>query len=99
MMNIADNPHLHKTDVSKSVFNKLYKALDKNFSLYDSARGNIEAFLSDYVDFDFCVQNMAGDGFAILDYDNSKVAGLDHCFEIILKKGKLTKEDLATISF
>jgi len=99
MMNLVDNPHFHKNDVSKSVFNKLYKALDKNFSLYDLARGNVEAFLSDYVDFDFCVQNMAGDGFVILDYDNSKVAGLDHCFEIILKKGKLTKEDLAKVSF
>jgi hypothetical protein len=86
-------------EASKSVFNRLHKALDKKFSIYDSARGNIVAFLSDYVDFDFCVQNMAGDGFVILDYDNIKVAGLDHCFEIILKKGKLTKENLATISF
>jgi hypothetical protein len=98
-MNKTEKPHLHKTDVSKSVFNRLYKSLNKNFSLYDSARGNIQDFLSDYVDFDFCVQNMAGDGFAILDYDSSKVAGLDHCFNIILKKGKLTKEDLARVSF
>lgn len=99
MSNTPQNTHLRQTNVSKSVFTKLSKELNKNFSLFDSARGNIEAFLSDYIDFDFCVQNMAGDGFAILDYDNSKVAGLDHCFEIILKKGKLTKEDLATVSF
>lgn len=93
------NEPLQQPLVSKSVFTKLSKELDKNFSLFDSARGNIEVFLSDYIDFDFCIQNMAGDGFTILDYDNSKVAGLDHCFEIILKKGKLTKEDLATVSF
>lgn len=86
MKNIVENPHLLKTDVSKSVFNKLSKELDKNFSLYDSARKKVEAFLSDYIDFDFCVQNMAGDGFAILDYDNNKVAGLEHCFKIIFKK-------------
>jgi len=98
-LNTPQNPPLQQTAVSKSVFKKLSKDLYKKFSIYDSARVSIEAFFSDYIEFDFCVQEMAGDGFAILDYDNSKVAGLDDCFGIILKKGKLTKADLATISF
>lgn len=99
MSKLNTNTQLPQTIVSKSVFVKLNKQIEKQFLSYNSAKGNLEAFLSNYIDFDFCVQDMAGDGFTILDYDNSKVASVEDCFEIILKNGKLTKDDLATVSF
>lgn len=94
-----NNIKLPNSIVSKLIFTKLNKEMHKQFSAYQSAKGSLEAFLSDYIDFDFCVQDMAGDGFTILDYDNNKIASVESCFKIILKNGKLTQEDLATISF
>ncbi|WP_163398172.1 hypothetical protein [Flavobacterium fluviatile] len=99
MNKLKTNTQLPQAIVSKSVFVKLNKQMEKQFKNYNSAKGTLEAFLSDYIDFDFCVQDMAGDGFTILDYDNSKVASVESCFEIIFKNGKLTKDDLATVSF
>ena len=90
---------LNKTDVSKSAFSKLLKKLEFGSSKYETALGAMESLFSEYVEFDFSIRDIVGDGFVLLDSENAKVADIKTCFEIIKKKGKLTQEDLAIISF
>ena len=85
--------------VSKSAFSKLLKKLEIGFSKYETALGAMEKLFSEYVEFDFSIRDIGGDGFVLLDSENAKVANIKTCLEIINKKGKLTQEDLATISF
>ena len=82
----------------KAEFNKLLKTLNKNHSKYEGSKGAIEAFLINHIDFDFSIENLAGDGFCILDYDNSRLAPLEDCFGIIKKEGKLTQDNIKSIS-
>ena len=86
MSKLNTETKLPQAIVSKSVFLKLNKQMEKQFSSYNIAKGSLEAYLSDYIEFDFCVQDMPGDGFTVLEYDNSKVASVEDCFAIILKK-------------
>lgn len=88
-----------KTGVSKSAFYKLNLNMNKKWSKYLSSKGNLEAYLSDFIDFDFSINDMPGDGFVVLDYQNDKVASVESCFKIILEKGKINQDDFATISF
>ena len=88
-----------KTLVSKSAFDKLNLNMNKNWSKYLSAKGSLEAYLSDFIDFDFSINDMPGDGFVVLDYQNDKVASVESCFKIILEKGKINQDDFATLSF
>lgn len=92
------NEALNKTDVSKSVFSTLLKKMEKTHSSYILAKGSVEEFFSKYVDFDFSIDDMPGDGFLLLDYENSRVATIEKCFEIITKNGILTQDDMKTIS-
>ena len=59
----------------------------------------MELFFSDHVDFDFSIRDIGGDGFVLLDAENSRVADIKTCFTIIQNKGILTQDDLAEISF
>lgn len=85
--------------VSKSDFDKLYLNINKSWSKYLSTKGSLEAYLSDFIDFDFSINEIPGDGFVVLDYQNDKVASVESCFKIILEKGKINQKDFATLSF
>lgn len=99
MTKLKTNTQLPQAIVSKSAFSKLLKKLEFGFSKYETALGAMENLFSEYVEFDFSIRDIGGDGFVLLDSENAKVANIKTCLEIINKKGKLTQEDLATISF
>jgi hypothetical protein len=98
-INLKQNSQSCKTHVSKSAFDKLNSNMNNNWSKYLSAKGSLEAYLSDFIDFDFSINDMPGDGFVVLDYQNDKVASVESCFKIILEKGKINQEYFATLSF
>jgi hypothetical protein len=97
--NTYPKPQCVQTDVSKSAFDKLNLNMNKNWAKYISSKGSLEAYLSDFIDFDFSINDMPGDGFVVLDYQNDKVASVESCFKIILEKGKINQEDFAILSF
>ena len=94
-----ENKTLNQSRVNKSSFDKLYLNMNKNWSKYLSTKGSLEAYLSDFIDFDFSINDMPGDGFVVLDSQNNKVASVEICFKKNKKKGKINQEDLATLSF
>lgn len=72
----------------KALYKKLYSAKTK----YDSAIGDMEAYLSDKVSFEeYYVLYQPSDGF-VLGLDNHN-APLDACLFIIKDKGVLSLED------
>lgn len=71
-MNTLQDSQSCKTRVSKSAFDKLNLNMNKNWSKYLSAKGSLEAYLSDFIDFDFSINDMPGDGFVVLDYQRAK---------------------------
>lgn len=91
-------PQSCKGGVSGSVFKKMLRDTEKFYSKYYSKKGGLEALLFDYVEFDFSIDFMPGDGFLLLDSDSSRVAPVEKCFEIIKKKGSITKEDMRYVS-
>lgn len=72
--------------------------MGKKYNTYIGSKGEVEKFLSCYIHFDFSVDFMPGDGFLLLDYENSRVAPVEKCFEIILEKGVLEQSDMLEIS-
>lgn len=96
--NINENKALSQTSVSRSVFNRLLKKLDKKYSEYTSAKGELENFFEGKVGFNYSIDYMPGDGFLLLHPDTASVCEVEKCFEIILKNGVLTSEDVLSIS-
>jgi hypothetical protein len=72
----------------KKTLSKLIKSKDK----FISCVGDMEAKLSSVIDFDFSIQNLAGDGLVILNNDDANVARLSSCLDFIEKNGRLTVE-------
>jgi len=98
-MNLKQISQSCKTRVSKSDFDKLNLNMNENWSKYLSAKGSLEAYLSDFIDFDFSINDITGDGFVVLDYQNDKVVSVESCFKMILEKGIINQKDFATLSF
>ena len=98
-MNEPQDSQSCKIRVSKLAFDKLNLNMNINWSKYIYAKGSLEAYLSDSIDFDFSINDMPGDGFVVLDSQNDKVASVESCFKIILEKGKINQEDFAALSF
>lgn len=79
----------------KSKLNKV----NKSYGEYIKAKGNLERLLSQYIDFDFSIEDMPGDGFVVLDAENASVAKVEDCFNHIVNNGTLTQDDLQEICF
>lgn len=95
---ITENEALSIARVSRSVFNRLLKKLDKKYGEYTSVKGELETFFEGKVDFNYSIDYMPGDGFLLLHPDTASVCEVEKCFEIILKNGILTSEDVLSIS-
>jgi len=74
------------------------KALHKAHGKYQSAIGDLENKLSDYIDFDFSIFYQPSDGFVIVKIDTAHNARLDSCISEIESKGKLTVYDYLNLS-
>lgn len=93
-----ENKALSQTSVSRSVFKKLMKNTEKHYYNYLNEKGKLEAFFYEKVNFDFSIDYMPGDGFLLLHVGTASVCEVEKCFEIILKNGILTHDDVLSIS-
>ena len=71
---------------------QLYDKMHKSYGKFLTDQGNLECALTEVIDFDFCIQYQGGDGFCILDYNESSVAPIEHAVEY-LKEGKKYTQD------
>lgn len=79
---------------------KQLNKLDKTKKAYDAAIAEMEKFLKDKIDFNFCICYHEGDGHTVfhIDSENDNLATLDDCLSIIRKHKKLSLEQFNTIT-
>lgn len=83
--------------------NKEIQTLRRAFNAYNDRLQNLAEKIRDKVDFEFDIHHQPGDGFVLIDIDQtastdfgsdiSGLAPLDYCLQVISDKGKLSQED------
>ena len=88
--NKPQNPALRKTAVMRGFS---LKKLVKAKQTYEKEIDNVYEKLKPFVEFDFFVMNQQGDGFVIVDKENSHNARLSRCILVIERDGVLNYDN------